>query len=103
MDGKISYSPIAAVRVTNAKSPLMYPNPANTFVNIAQGTDLIKYINVYNILGRTVLRIPDTSSQGLIQIPTHSFPDGIYFVEIRTANVVYMEKLIGASLGSGQW
>ena len=94
MDGKISYSPIAAVKVSNTKSPVLYPNPANNFVNIAPGTDLIKYINVYNILGRTVLKIPNTSSQGLIQIPTYSIANGLYFVEIRTANVVYLEKLL---------
>jgi hypothetical protein len=94
LDGSITYSPIVAVRVTNEKAPLMYPNPANTVVNIAHGTDLIKYVNVYNILGSAVLRIPDAGSLAIIQIPTHSFPDGMYIIEIRTATSVYREKLI---------
>ena len=94
LDGSISYSPIVAVRVTNEKAPLMYPNPANTFVNIAPGTDLIKYVNIYNILGSAILRIPDAGSQGIIKIPTYSLANGLYFVEIRTANAVYRAKLL---------
>ena len=94
MDGKISYSPIAAVRVADTKSPLMYPNPANTYVNIAQGTELVKQVTIYNILGKTIVRIPNTSSQGIIKIPTYSLPSGLYFVEIRTASAVYIDKLV---------
>jgi len=94
LDGSITYSPIVAVRVTNEKAPLMFPNPANSYVNIARGTDTIKYINVYNILGQAVLRVADASSKAIVQIPTQSFPGGMYIVEIRTASTVYREKLI---------
>src|SRR4030095_8864605 len=94
LDGSITYSPIVAVRVTNEKAPLIFPNPANSFVNIARGSDPIKYINIYNILGSAILRIPDASSQAFIKIPTQSFPAGMYIIEIRTATTVYREKLI---------
>jgi hypothetical protein len=94
LDGSITYSPIVAVRVTNEKAPLMFPNPANTYVNIAAGTDLIRYVNVYNILGSAVLKIPDAGIQGIIKIPTYSFANGLYVIEIRTATAVYREKLI---------
>jgi hypothetical protein len=94
VDGKISYSPVAAVRVANTKAPLMYPNPANSYVNIAPGTDLIRQVTIYNILGRTVLRIPNANSQGLLRIPTYAFANGLYLVEIRTAGAVYREKLV---------
>ncbi len=93
-DDKASYSPIAAVRVTNSKAPLMYPNPANSYVNIARGTDLIKQVTIYNVVGRIVIRIPNTSSQNIIKIPTYSLPGGLYFVEIRTHGAVYMDKLV---------
>jgi F5/8 type C domain/Secretion system C-terminal sorting domain/Fibronectin type III domain len=94
MDGNTSYSPIAAVRVTDAKSPLMYPNPAKTYVNIAQGTDPVRQVAVYNILGKTVTRISNTGSQSIIKIPTYTLPAGLYFVEIRTERTVYIDKLI---------
>ncbi len=94
MDGKVNYSPVAAVRVSNSKAPLMYPNPANSYVNIAQGTDVIRQINIYNVVGRTVVRVPNTSSQSIIKIPTYTLPGGLYFIEIRTPKAVYKDKLV---------
>jgi hypothetical protein len=94
MDGKINYSPIAAVRVTNAKSPLMYPNPANTYINIVQGTNVIKQIAIYNVVGKTVTRIPNIHAQSMIKVPVYSLPSGLYFVEIRTTDAVYRDKLV---------
>ena len=94
MDGKVSYSPIVAVKVADTVSPSMYPNPANTSINIVPGSDLITQINVYNILGRVVLKIPRFNTTGRLEIPIYSFANGMYFVEIRTANSVYMEKLL---------
>ena len=93
-DGKISYSPIANVKIVNVTSPLMYPNPANTYVNIEQGTDQIKQITVYNIVGRIVERIANTSAQSTIKIPTYNLAAGLYFIEVRTANTVYRIKLV---------
>lgn len=94
VEGKVSYSPIVAIRVSNSKAPLMYPNPANTYVNITQGTDLIRSISLYNILGKTIVRIPVTNLQGIIKVPVYSLAKGLYFVEIRTTSAVYRDKLI---------
>lgn len=93
-DGRISYSPIVAIRVTNAKAPLMFPNPANGYVNIAQGTETIRQITVYNIVGKAVLRVPNTMSQSIVNIPTYMLANGLYFVEIRTPQAIYRDKLI---------
>jgi hypothetical protein len=94
MDGNVSYSSIVAVKVEQIKSPTMYPNPADNSINIWPGSDPIRQINIYNILSQPVLKIANSSSQGKIEIPTYSFSNGLYFVEIRTASVVYMEKLL---------
>ena len=94
MDGNVSYSPIVAVKIADTKSPVMYPTPANSMVNILPGSDPIRQINIYNGLGQAILRVPNPTSQGRIEIPTYSFANGLYFVEIRTASVVYMEKLL---------
>jgi len=93
-DGRISYSPIVAIRVTNAKAPLMYPNPANGYVNIAAGTEIIRQITIYNVVGKPVIRVPNSVSQGIVKIPTYNLSNGLYFVEIRTAETVYRDKLI---------
>jgi len=93
MDGKISYSSIAAVKVVSGRLPLMYPNPANTYVNITQGTELIRHITIYNIVGKTVVKLSNTNSKD-IKIPTYSLANGLYYVEIRTPGAVYREKLV---------
>lgn len=94
MDGRTSYSPIVAVRFTNAKAPLMYPNPANGFVKIAPGTDAIRLITFYDIMGRALLRVPNTVAGSTITIPTYTLSNGLYFVEIRTTTSVFKVKLV---------
>jgi Secretion system C-terminal sorting domain len=94
MDGRTNYSPIVAIRVTNAKAPLMYPNPAGNIVNIAQGTETIRQITVYNIVGKVVMRMPNTIDQSIVNLPVYNLANGLYFVEIRTPQAVYRDKLI---------
>ncbi|MEP6512230.1 MAG: discoidin domain-containing protein [Parafilimonas sp.] len=92
-DGKITYSAPAFVRVTNSKAPILYPNPATGLVNIAQGAEAIKLINIYDVSGRLMKSLGNISANP-ISIATNTFADGIYFVEIRTATSVYREKLV---------
>ncbi len=92
-DGKITYSVPAFVRVTNSKAPILYPNPATGLVNIAQGAEAIKLINIYDVSGRLMKSLGNTSTNP-ISIATNTLADGIYFVEIRTATSVYREKLV---------
>ncbi len=94
VDGKINYSPIVAVKVSEAKSPLMYPNPSSNFVNIVPGSETIRQVNIYDLLGKAVVKLPQPNLTGSIQIPTYNMASGFYFVEIRTSNLVYLDKLI---------
>ncbi len=93
-DGTTSYSPVVAIRFTNSKAPLLFPNPASAFVNIVPGTDSIRQITVYDIMGRALLKIPKNTSPGTIVIPTGTLSGGLYFVEIRTAQLVFRQKLV---------
>jgi hypothetical protein len=93
VEGDVNYSPIVVIRVTNEKSPLVYPNPANTVVHIAKGTEPVKLVNVYDIAGKIILRVPEVS-QAVIDIPVATISNGLYFVEIVTPNSVYREKLV---------
>ena len=72
----------------------MYPNPANSYVNIAQGTELIKQVNVYNIVGNAVFRIPDASSQAVIQYSNAFFSQWNLYYRDTYAKSVYRDKLI---------
>ena len=59
-DGQFSYSQVASIRVTNAKSPLLYPNPAAGTVYIAQGTDPVQSVRIFNAAGLVVKTIVKT-------------------------------------------
>lgn len=93
-NGKTSYSPVVAIRSTNTKPPLMYPNPAQSSVNFSQGTEPIRFINIYDIMGRAFVRRQNTAGESVINIPTYTLPNGLYFVEIRTTQTAYKVKLM---------
>ncbi|HYK47117.1 MAG TPA: T9SS type A sorting domain-containing protein, partial [Parafilimonas sp.] len=93
-DGKSSYSAIVAIKVANAKAPKLYPNPANNIVHIVAGTEAIKSINIFDVTGKMILRIPGSTMQTEMDIPIAVLSNGIYFVEITTMNSVFSEKLL---------
>ena len=93
-DGQFSYSQVASIRVTNAKSPLLYPNPAAGTVYIAQGTDPVQSVRIFNAAGLVVKTIVNTNANNIITINTGTFGNGLYYVEIRTAKDVYREKMV---------
>jgi len=92
--GQTSYSPVVAVRYTNAKAPLMYPNPASSVVKIVPGTDGIREVTIYDIMGKKLLRVPNSTASETVTIPTAAYAGGLYFVEIRTEQLVYRQKLV---------
>jgi len=94
IDGKITYSSLVVIRVTDSKAPLLYPNPAPQFVNIAAGTEVIKFVNIYDLAGKSVMRMNNTDNTGIITIRTGRMAAGLYIVEIRTASSIYREKLV---------
>ena len=93
-DGRTSYSPVVAIRFMNTKAPLMYPNPATGFVKIIQGTEPIRLVTIVDIMGRTVKRVANKTSDSQITIPTWAMANGLYFVEIRTAQSSFKTKLV---------
>ena len=63
------------VRVNNSKAPLIYPNPAKTFINIAQGTDPLKFITIYDMMGKTLIRLNNASTGNIIQVSTSNLTE----------------------------
>src|SRR5581483_8386052 len=66
-NGNFSYSAVAAVRVTDAKSPQMFPNPAAGVVHVASGTDPVTMVTIYDVTGKKVARV--SNAQSTIDIP----------------------------------
>jgi len=94
IDGNITYSALVMVRVNNAKAPLVYPNPARTIVNIAQGTEPIRYITIYDISGKTLVRLYGVGISTTTQVATSNLMKGTYIVEITTTTNIYRDRLL---------
>ncbi len=91
-NGAIKYSAPVFVRMGTGTAPLLFPNPARSVVHVAQGTESIVYINMYDISGRMVSSVKGNS--GITDVPILSLPNGIYILEIRTSTTAYRGKLM---------
>jgi hypothetical protein len=94
LDGKFSYSPIIIVRSDNAPAPTLFPNPAASYFRLAAGTDPIREVNVYDLAGRRALGMLNPVNSNVVYVPCSGLAQGVYFVEIKTANGRYVQKLL---------
>ncbi len=92
--GNYSYSQLVVIRLTNSKAPAMYPNPATTSVNIIQGTDAIKSITIYDLIGRRLFNSNNSSNATVFTIPLYNLPKAMYIIEIRTEKDAFRNKLL---------
>ncbi len=93
-DGSVTYSAVAFITFTGNRAPALAPNPAHNIVRIVQGSEAIKFINLYDISGRLVYRVDNANTSNVISIPVNNLANSIYIVEMRTATTVYKEKLV---------
>jgi glucose/arabinose dehydrogenase len=94
LDEHFKYSSVVMVSLKHAKNPVVYPNPAGAFINILQGTESIKFVSVYNISGKAMIRFNNERSENILHLSTRNLPKGAYQVEITTPGNVYVEKLL---------
>jgi hypothetical protein len=94
VDGSIRYSEVVAVRITDSKAPFLFPNPVKSVLHIFQGTEPIKFINLYDIMGRHVGSFSNPAGNNSINFPVSSYANGIYVIEIRTEQSVYRQKIV---------
>jgi uncharacterized repeat protein (TIGR01451 family) len=72
-------------------SLMVYPNPAKNSLTIVAPEDIIQ-VNMYSILGELVLQFNTKSKHE--QIDISKLNSGIYFMEIKTKEKVYTNKII---------
>ncbi|MBS1609393.1 MAG: discoidin domain-containing protein [Bacteroidetes bacterium] len=94
VDGSIKYSEVVAVRITDSKAPLLFPNPVRGTLHIFQGTEPIKFINLYDIMGRHVGSFTNPAGNNSINFRVSSYANGIYIIELRTEESVYRQKIV---------
>lgn len=84
-DGKFKYSPVAAVRGSFTKGFGIFPNPANSFVNISFGSDINGHMNIrmINQSGQLLLQKDIKQANNItVSLPVSNYPQGIYMVRL---------------------
>jgi len=95
-DGVSAYSTVVLMDLQQALSaaPALYPNPATDQLHITlPGATEDVSILIVNTAGQT-LKTLNASGAGRVDIPVGDLIKGIYFVEIRTGGVRYVNKVM---------
>ncbi len=71
----------------------IYPNPANGMVTIFAGGTSILGVSVLNVLGESVLDMPNLRETE-ISLDISKLPSGTYFLQIQTASGSVIRKLV---------
>ena len=76
----------------------IYPNPSNDIFNISFNSEISQnfIISIYNILGEEIINKCITTLVGdnLTSINLNSFGNSVYFLEFKTKNSLFREKII---------
>jgi len=94
MEDYINVGGLGIMEAAAEKTFYLYPNPSNGKLFIeARGEENIKQIIIRSVNGQEVLEhLPNT---GILQsIDLESLETGLYFVEIRTEEALYLEKVL---------
>lgn len=74
-------------------SPKVYPNPANSFVNI-ESESQIHSIELFTLDGRLVSATYAKNESGQYQIDLQSLPSGVLFIRIYNANDAFTKRIV---------
>lgn len=99
LDNSFKYSPIITIKnncVSNKDLDVqIYPNPTTSTL-IIHFSDVINEsinINVYNTIGAVVYSSETKSNNSNILLNTTQFPNGTYFVHLKTNEKVFVKKI----------
>jgi hypothetical protein len=93
-NGKYSYSAVILVRFGQLVGPIIYPNPARSYFAIVAGQDQIKAVSVYDVTGKVVKKVSNSSGASVLTVYCNDFAPGVYLIQISTTTQNYIRKLI---------
>ena len=88
---KMSLADYVGVETNQQTKISIYPNPANDNINIVANANITS-IDILNITGQTIFKFKPNTNVTLINIENLS--SGIYFINIKTDNAAFKERLI---------
>ncbi|MSQ79222.1 MAG: T9SS type A sorting domain-containing protein [Flavobacteriaceae bacterium] len=74
----------------------IFPNPCNGNFKIEMDNSITNLVNIeiYSLVGRKILTIPNIKQQNPIEINLAELPKGTYLAKINTRETVYTERII---------
>jgi subtilisin family serine protease len=90
-DGRISYSKILQVTITDPLDFIIWPNPASTTVHV-QNRQVIERLQCYNANGQLVYEIRPAAIQ--CNIPVQSWAGGVYHIKVAAGGQVTEARFI---------
>lgn len=90
---KISTGVVSVLESSEKYRSILYPNPANEFVVVETGSELVQSVAVADILGRVYIRIQPAAGSTVNTIATSSLPVGTYIVTVKTTARAYTQRL----------
>lgn len=92
LDGKTSYSAPAYVNIGNSSAPTLYPNPGKDKITVAQSTDPIRSLKIFDIGGALLRTINNSNNDTTITVT--GLITGVYIMEIRTSTSIFRKKFV---------
>ena len=92
-DGNFYYSPVVSVKFNQPEGLEIYPNPAGNYTNIISSKGPIQELSVFDVTGKLLRNETLTSGQTRYQLNTSGFSPGVYIITVKTAIVMYRQKL----------
>jgi hypothetical protein len=95
IDGKIKFSNVVALRLSQKPGVTIWPNPfsSSITINITTDRETILDINLIDVNGRTLRSSSQSASKGIVRITIsdlEQLPGGVYLLEI-------VDKIAGAT------
>ncbi|TXB66807.1 S8 family serine peptidase [Vicingus serpentipes] len=78
---------IGIEELTDKNESLVFPNPTTGKIAI-KSDEMIEYITLKNVLGETLKKF------NTVQLDISNYPNGVYFIEVKTKNGVFSTKLL---------
>lgn len=90
--GAYGFTDLLSTNSLNFSSIKTYPNPTNTNWNFASANEIIENIQVFDVLGKTVINLNPKTNESSIDASVLN--SGIYFAKITTSSSAKTIKLI---------
>ena len=94
LDGRFTYSTVKSIRFGAGASPVVYPNPVSTVFTAVPGSELIREIVIYNVLGKAVQFEMGNNSDAEMKVNVSRLSAGVYFLKVKTDSKIFQFKIV---------